>query len=42
LPRSPGWDIGAIRVKNGLGPKDAEFWQRVWKKLRDGEQQISK
>jgi len=37
-----GWDIGAIRVKNGLGPKDAEFWQRVWKRLRDGEQQISK
>jgi hypothetical protein len=37
-----GWDIAAIRVKNGLGPKDAEFWQRMWQKLRDGDQQISK
>ena len=37
-----GWDIAAIRVKNGLGPKDEAFWQRVWRRLREGEQQISK
>jgi len=37
-----GWDIAAVRVKNGLGPNDAAFWQRVWRRLREGEQQISK
>jgi hypothetical protein len=37
-----GWDIAAIRVKNGLGPNDAAFWQRVWRRLGDGEQPISK
>jgi len=37
-----GWDIGSIRAKNGLGPQDSAFWQRVWRRLRDGEQQISK
>ena len=37
-----GWDIGAIRAKNGLGPQDSAFWQRVWRRLRDSEQQISK
>jgi hypothetical protein len=29
-------------VKNGLGPKDAPFWQRVWKRLQNGEPEISK
>jgi hypothetical protein len=37
-----GWEIEAIRLKNGLGTKETEFWQRVRGKLRDVEQQISK
>jgi len=40
-----GWDIAAIRAKNGLGPDDVGFWRRVWRRLRtppNGEQQIGK
>ena len=40
-----GWNVAAIRAKNGLGPADAGFWQRVRRRLgapQDGGEQISK